>query len=441
MIDMELQIRSNIGAIVAEYEAKKAELAAKHAEANSAITALHCAATVQGVYGNTSLHSRIDSLRCFQDHLRNSVWLHVYKKFNIDLLMSPGDKSRFETQIGQASVPEFNIENLKATFGRYIQDPMAAIARAFAEVFCGLDPYYKSHEKVKVGVKGLPKRIIMKGRGSYWTWEHNSGILAVMNALAAGMQLPILDRGDIDDFIEGRPQTKTIDGKCVPVVGDSVLNHVTVKTFENENIHLFFKPKALEAINKMLALYYGETLPDAPEETDKPRASTAVSKDLQYYPTPEAVAEQLASYYASVSGMRVLDPSCGCGRLLDAAKKHGAASTLGIEYDAGRAMLAKAKGHKVATGNFLEVAPPVESEKFDVVLMNPPFYGKHYFKHLEHAKKFIKTGGTLLAILPATARYDHGLITGLGTWYDLPMGSFSESGTNVNTCVYHCRIR
>lgn len=436
---MELQLRSNLGAIVAEYEAKKAELATKHTEAIAAIGALKMASTVQGVFGQTSIHSRIDSLKDYQAHLRNSVWLHVYKQFNIELLMSPSDKSRFETQIGQASVPEFNIENLKATFGRYIQDPMASIARAFAEVFCGLDPYYKSHEKVKVGVKGLPKRIIMKGRGSYWTWEHNNGIMAVFNALAVGMQLPILDGGDIYDFTKGEPQTIKVDGKRVPVIGDSVLNHVSVKTFDNGNVHVFFKPKALEAINKMLSIYYGETLPDAPEEADKPRASTAVSKDLQYYPTPIDVAERLAVHYSHLKGMRVLDPSCGCGRLLDAAKKHGAI-TFGIEYDAWRANQAKAKGHRAATANFLEVAPPAESEKYDAVLMNPPFYGKHYFKHIEHAKKFIKSGGVLLAILPATARYDHGLITG-GTWYDLPLGSFSESGTNVNTCVYHTWIK
>ena len=39
----------------------------------------------------------------------------------------------------------------------------------------------------------------------------------------------------------------------------------------------------------------------------------------------------------------------------------------------------------------------------------------------------------LTAILPATARYDHGLLS--GSWEDLPVGAFSESGTNVNTMV------
>lgn len=59
-------------------------------------------------------------------------------------------------------------------------------------------------------------------------------------------------------------------------------------------------------------------------------------------------------------------------------------------------------------------------------------------KHVEHALKFLKAGGKLVSILPTTARYDHGLIDELPnkkSWSDLPVGSFSESGTNVNTTV------
>jgi hypothetical protein len=46
---------------------------------------------------------------------------------------------------------------------------------------------------------------------------------------------------------------------------------------------------------------------------------------------------------------------------------------------------------------------------------------------------YLRPGGILIAILPAAARYEHGLLS--GSWEDLPVGSFSESGTNVNTCI------
>lgn len=82
------------------------------------------------------------------------------------------------------------------------------------------------------------------------------------------------------------------------------------------------------------------------------------------------------------------------------------------------------------TGNFLE--QPAR-EEFDFVVMNPPFYGRHYVKHVNHAMKFLKPGGMLVTVLPATAYYDHGELK--GRWEDLPTASFSEAGTNVPTGI------
>lgn len=166
-----------------------------------------------------------------------------------------------------------------------------------------------------------------------------------------------------------------------------------------------------------------------------------MSKDLQFYRTPAAVADQLVSAAYLRNGSLILEPSCGDGAILDAirrkARKEGLdVRAMGIEYDAGRAAEAKAKGYAVQVANFLQVQP---DPRFDFVLMNPPFYGKHYQQHVEHARKFLKPGGTLLAILPVTAVTDHGYIEAgrwlRDRWTDLPCGSFSESGTNINTGI------
>lgn len=65
--------------------------------------------------------------------------------------------------------------------------------------------------------------------------------------------------------------------------------------------------------------------------------------------------------------------------------------------------------------------------------MNPPFAGCHWRKHLDHAMRFLVDGGGLVAILPGTAWYDGHLSDIKGTWRDLPVASFAESGTNVPT--------
>mgnify|MGYP003601817248 FL=1 len=128
----------------------------------------------------------------------------------------------------------------------------------------------------------------------------------------------------------------------------------------------------------------------------------------------------------------MLEPSCGCGRFMDALRAAGA-EVIGCEVDPVRAAMCEAKGHRVIRANFLETVPTAD---FGHVVMNPPFSGRHYAKHVRHALKFLKPGGTLTAILPATARYDHGELDDLRPhWYDLPVGSFSESGTNICTTV------
>ena len=157
------------------------------------------------------------------------------------------------------------------------------------------------------------------------------------------------------------------------------------------------------------------------------KASTDVSKDLQFYPTPRKVIDTILKSVYIQKGDKVLEPSCGDGAILDALRENGFVCR-GIEYDTGRAMQARAKGHPVLIANFLECEPePI----YDYIVANPPFSGLHYLKHIEHAMKFLKPNGTLIAVLPANAWYKHKKIK--GRWSDLPIGSFRESGTNVNT--------
>ena len=66
---------------------------------------------------------------------------------------------------------------------------------------------------------------------------------------------------------------------------------------------------------------------------------------------------------------------------------------------------------------------------------------KRYKKHVGHAIKFLRPGGRLICILPASAYYDHG--NTVGEWHDLPVGSFADSGTNIPTgyCTYYAPNR
>lgn len=426
--------------IVEEYEAKRGALDGALAEYEAAGTTLKAAATIGGTWGNVTLDTgRGIYLNNLEQSLLQSAWRHIYDLYGLEAISSATDKRRYEQMFN--APPPFSVENIRDAFGDLISDPWGSVLRGMAEVFCQLDPAFKSHEKMKIGVKGLPKRVILSSVAGYGSWGRDQ-LLDILNALAAYQGKPLLEYREIEALLEDgeallhewtAPKEFHSPEATYPGRG------VWLKRFGNGNGHLFFSPEALADINRALAEYYGEVLPDCPEDRPtKQRASTAVSKDLQYYPTPVAVVERvLADMLYRIKGQRVLEPSCGCGRILDALRAAGA-DVVGCEVDPVRAAMCESKGHRVMRANFLETVPTAD---FDQVVMNPPFYGRHYAKHVRHALRFVKPGGTLTAILPASARYDHGELDDLRPhWDDLPVGSFAESGTNINTTVATIRV-
>ncbi len=435
--------------IVDEYEEKNAAIDDAIASFEAAFSQLELAASVQGKYvAPVTRHRPNVSARELRSNLLKSGWKAIYDRLQIDRIASAKDKKLFERTL--ENPPELTFDNAKATFGDYLMRPRYHILRGLAEVFSDLDPAYKSHSKVKIGVKGLPKRVIIYW-GDYSGWGRDK-FRDIANALAAYRGDPQIEyeelaeidachRAGQDAVLNGLELKKYRGGKDEVILTPD--RGLTVRKFSNGNAHVFFGPEALLDINRALAEFYGEVLPDAEEENAKPQTSTAVSKDLQFYWSPKEVIDRalgVAGIYKrdDYSGRearahRVLEPSCGDGRILDELRACGC-RPFGIEVHAGRAAEARAKGHSVMTGNFLE--QPARPE-FDFVVMNPPFYGRHYVKHVRHALKFLKPGGTLVSILPATAHYDHQELQ--GQWTDLPVGSFSEAGTNVPTGILKMR--
>lgn len=425
----ELSIGRRLSDVVAEYEYKLSDIPAQIAAFNEAGINLRSSCAIMGKFGNENIDTGRIYKVTLEKHLLKSAWLYVYDQLQISYLASADDKKRFEQSM--ATPPDFNMENIRATFGNYLLDPRGNILRGMAEVFCSLDPSYKSHDKVKIGVNGLPKRVIIENVGGYDSYGRNK-LINLLNALATYQGKPLVEHNDLSgvDILHNYATGHA--------AGQVEINDrgVTVKKFKNGNAHIIFDSQSLLDINRALAEYYGDVLADTTEE--KPahkRTGTEVAKDLQYYPTPKNVVERIVYDLYDIKGKRVLEPSCGCGRFMDALRAAGA-NVIGFEVDHSRARQCRDKGHDVMVANFLETIPTGD---FDYVVMNPPFYGKHYAKHVKHALKFLKPNGVLKAILPATARYDHGLLD--GEWRDLPVGSFRESGTNINTTVLTMRSK
>jgi len=426
--------------IVEEYDRKKAAIAETVEGFGQAVRAAETGCTVGGVYVGSIWYRGAPSLeaRTLESNLLQSAWRHVYAFLNLDKIAPASDRSRFDLALKDPA--HFTVDNIRATFGKYIMDPRAHILRGLAECFAKLDPAFKSHDRMKIGVKGLPKRVILSNVDSYGSGWGTERLKDTINAIRVLNGRPLMewaDEKDADGQVIGKGLRTILDEAKR---GDSEFDGLTLRRFSNGNGHLFFSPDVLLQVNRALAEYYGDVLPDCPEETPAKAKGTAVARDLQFYRTPEAAADELVSRACPQDGARILEPSCGDGAILDALRRYATKNRLslratGVEYDAARAEATRAKGYGVMQANFLQVQPdPV----FDFVLMNPPFYGKHYQKHVEHARKFLKPGGVLYAILPVTAVTDHGYVDpgrGWDVWRDLPPSSFSESGTNINTGI------
>lgn len=479
MMSTQIALQTTVSDLVDEYDTKCAAIDDEVTVFNGAYKRLQSAACVNGVDSEPVIdHAPHVCSKRLQKNLLRSGWKAIYSRLNIDLLATAKDKKLWEQTV--ASPPPLTIDNAIATFSDYLLRARFHILRGLAETFAGLDPAYKSHERVKIGVKGLPKRLIL----SYWggsSVSHGYGQLRdLLKALRAVQGKPALTHMELEEFISfwrgeviadawsdaaGYHSGAFVErdgglyhfygGKSVAGdfnVADDVHGYGTWRRLVNpvqgveirifstaQTCHVIFSPDTLLTINRALAEFYGDVLPDAEEAGVKPRQSTDVSKDLQFYPTPTAVVETvldgaglldrrtMRGSYCMTEPLRVLEPSCGDGRFLDAIAARGH-TALGIEVHAGRAAGAKRKGHAVVCCNFLDHPPTPE---FDLVVMNPPFCGRHYLKHVRHALKFLKPNGRLVAVLPASAWYDHKDLT--GEWRDLPNASFSESGTNIQT--------
>lgn len=184
--------------------------------------------------------------------------------------------------------------------------------------------------------------------------------------------------------------------------------------------HLFTKPDTRKKIEALLC--DGEMLDE--------------KKHFQAFYTPDDLAKQVIDMALIYPGMTVLEPSAGVGALAKLAfKKSGQVSCVEMNPEAAKTL--SILGFAPAITDFLSMDPDVN--RFDRVVMNPPFTRGQDIKHILHALKFLKPNGLLVAICANGPKQQEKLkpiveASG-GQWKELPSCSFKEAGTNVNTVI------
>lgn len=150
--------------------------------------------------------------------------------------------------------------------------------------------------------------------------------------------------------------------------------------------------------------------------------------------------------------LRILEPSVGSGRLLDALNairdEYWDDVVVCVELQEERFWpdLEHRLIDELYFGDFLEMDAAKLGE-FDVAIMNPPFAKQADIAHVRHAFSLLKPGGQLAAIMSPgfTFRTDKksrafkDLVEEFGHWHKNPPGSFKSEGTAVETVMVFLR--
>lgn len=166
-----------------------------------------------------------------------------------------------------------------------------------------------------------------------------------------------------------------------------------------------------------------------------------VPKDeFNYFPSPPDVVARLIEL-AEPFGMLVLEPSAGQGAIACACVDAGAAVDCIELMEENYQALLQAGLMKVIKADFLSVTPdPI----YNRVVMNPPFARQQDIKHVNHALKFLKPDGLLVAVMSSSVTFRDNKLTQDfrdmirargGEIEALQEGAFKASGTMVRTVI------
>lgn len=168
-----------------------------------------------------------------------------------------------------------------------------------------------------------------------------------------------------------------------------------------------------------------------------------VQQTYQSFYTPDEIARQMVRYLGlpGKAWPRILEPSAGDGRLIEAAGQYvdWQADFVAVELNeqAASGLLKRYAGTKasvlVIQGDFM--AQNGDLGDFDRILMNPPFTRGQDVAHIKRALSYLKPGGRLVALCADGPKQRDELKPHATLWESMPPGTFKESGTGVNVAL------
>ncbi len=403
-------------------------------------------------YGGT--RSLEDFIALVRKPLDRSIWEHLIRSTKLDTLMDKTAKDQFRAQL-QDDPPPATADNCFATMERLLGDSGDIFRRGIATAFSKLDRRFRTHDGFSIGSK-IILTYFSDRNGMTGSHTDRETLLDVERTFHVLDRKPVPSR---DAGVLGALATAERGLPWGPKAYEAETDYLRVRVFKNGNAHVWFKRDDLvERVNLLLAEYYGATLAtgfEAAKEDATQAPGRHMAKNYGAFWSPPAVVERLLeeagiqpSYLMADHHRRpilsVLEPSAGSGNIARAVANNGhSVDCVEIQETHIDALRRAITIGVVRCADFLDMQPAVMG-LYDRVIMNPPFDRGLDIDHVNHALKFLKPGGLLVAVMSAGVEFREDKKTVAframierfrGRITDLPPGSFQESGTMVNTCL------
>lgn len=187
--------------------------------------------------------------------------------------------------------------------------------------------------------------------------------------------LNILDNCTVNGCVVFLPPTQ-LDRKTYEAV-NKCLENIGGKWNRKSKGHVFSEDPAELLDNLILT---GETV--------------NLKKQFQYFPTPKELACKMVEMADIKPGDVLLEPSAGQGAIVDEFPKRN--PYVLIELNPSNHKVLLNKGYSAALCDFLTHVPP---EKYDKIIMNPPFTKQQDVDHILHAFEILSPSGTLVSVV------------------------------------------
>ncbi len=375
------------------------------------------------------------------------MWAVLIELTDLERLMDKAAKDALYRQL-QEEVPEATEDNIFATLQQFALDADTIFKRGISNCFSSLDRRFRSHDGWKVG-----NRVILSYAFDEWgSWNYNRNHRDTMH--------------DIDRtfaVLDGRDNPHMVGGIVTAVEqargrgfgrrqSECESDYFKIRCFKNGNAHVWFKRDDLvDKVNRLLGEYYGAPIPEDREpdaDTGLHAPKTTLAKRYGFFPTPDATADTLIDHAELIRPngppLTVLEPSAGTGNLARRCVENGALVDCVEVQPHLAAELREARVYRrVFALDFMAMRPD-PANLYDRVVANPPFDRERDIDHVMHALQFLKPAGCLTSIMSAGTEFREtrksiafrALMEKMGAnWRDLPAGSFSSVGTNVNTIM------